>query len=79
MFGPMSLKICSHCPNYDGPRFIYIQFIKSEESLQVFDWFDYLLEDSIFFYVWHCLPVCWSVGCAVRYIGVRLVFTGLDS
>ena len=58
----------------DGPGFfIYIQFVKSEESLQVFDWFDYLLEDSIFF-VWHCLPVCWSVGCAVRYIGVRRVY-----
>ena len=42
----------------DGPGFfIYIQFIKSEESLQVFDWFDYLLEDSIFF----CLALSPSV------------------
>ena len=37
--------------------FIYIQFVKSEESLQVFDWFDYLLEDSIFF----CLALSPSV------------------
>ena len=66
MFGPVVPEMPLECPMTDR-GFFYIQ-IKSEESLQVFDWFDYLLEDSIFFCVWHCLPV-WSVGCAVRYIG----------
>ena len=53
LFGPMSLKffVRDLIDEQQTIRiFSYIQ-IKSEESLQVFDWFDYLLEDSIYFFV----------------------------
>ena len=53
LFGPVSLKffVRDLIDEQQTIRiFSYIQ-IKSEESLQVFDWFDYLLEDSIYFFV----------------------------
>ena len=73
VFGPVSLKL-SRLPRLMDRDFLYIY-----SSLKVKNLYKFLIGSTTYwkiqyFFVWHCLPVCWSVGCAVRYIGVRRVY-----
>lgn len=61
------------------PRLMDRDFLYIYSSLKVKNLYKFLIGSTTYwkiqyFFVWHCLPVCWSVGCAVRYIGVRRVY-----
>ena len=61
------------------PKLMDRDFLYIYSSLKVKNLYKFLIGSTTYwkiqyFFVWHCLPVCWSVGCAVRYIGVRRVY-----